>query len=114
MRFPHYRCHGANNSEVARQISPHRLIAVVTVVDGWVSRLSPATNFCGGLAGSFVLSPLYECFGGRLALQLQSVFDVSLSCRGLVSASPEGPCNDVGRTDAPLRQLHRNAPDLLD
>ena len=49
-----------------------------------------------------------------LTLQLQSVFDVSLSCRGLVSASPEGPCNDVGRTDAPLRQLHRNASDLLD
>jgi len=49
----------------------------------------------------------------RLALQLRFVFDVSVSCSGLVSASPEGPCNDVSRANAPLGQAHRDAPDLL-
>jgi hypothetical protein len=39
---------------------------------------------------------------------------VCLSCGGLVSAPPERPCDDVSRTDAPLRELHRNASDLLD
>ncbi len=48
-----------------------------------------------------------------LALQLRFVFEMCLSCGGLVSAPPEGPCNHVSRTDAPLRELHRDAPDLL-
>ena len=40
-------------------------------------------------------------------------FDVSVSCLGLVSAPPEGPCNDVSRANAALRETHCNAPDLL-
>jgi hypothetical protein len=47
------------------------------------------------------------------ALQLRFTFDVCLSCGGLVSAPPEGPCDDASRTDAALRQLHRHASDLL-
>src|SRR5215208_3894468 len=48
-----------------------------------------------------------------LALQLRFVFDVSVSCSGLVSASPEGPCNDVSRANAPLgdRGRLRNGKD---
>jgi hypothetical protein len=45
--------------------------------------------------------------------KLRSVFDVSLSCSGLVSASPEGPCNDVSGANAALRETHCDAPDLL-
>jgi hypothetical protein len=51
--------------------------------------------------------------GVALALQLRSTFDVSLSCGGLMSPPPEGPRDDVGWADAPLRELHRNASDLL-
>jgi hypothetical protein len=49
----------------------------------------------------------------HLALQLRSAFDMCLSCCGLMSASPKGPRDDGSRADAPLRQLHRNASDLL-
>ena len=47
------------------------------------------------------------------ALQLQFAFDVSLSCCGLVSAAPDGPCNDVSRVNAALGQTHCDASDLL-
>jgi hypothetical protein len=47
------------------------------------------------------------------ALQLRSAFDVSVLCRGLMSAPPEGPCNDVSRANAALRETHCDAPDLL-
>jgi hypothetical protein len=47
------------------------------------------------------------------ALQLRSVFDVSLLCCGLMSASPDGPGDDVSGADAPLGQPHRDASDLL-
>jgi hypothetical protein len=48
-----------------------------------------------------------------LTLQLRSVFDVSLLCCGLMSASPDGPGDDVSGADAPLGQPHRDASDLL-
>jgi hypothetical protein len=48
-----------------------------------------------------------------LALQLQFAVDVSLSCCGLVSAAPDGPCNDVSRANAALGQTHCDASDLL-
>jgi hypothetical protein len=49
----------------------------------------------------------------HLVLQLRSAFDVSVLCRGLMSAPPEGPCNDVSRANAALRETHCDAPDLL-
>ena len=49
----------------------------------------------------------------RLALQLRSAFEMCLSCGGLMSAPPEGPCDHVSRVDTPLRQPHRNASDFL-
>ena len=49
----------------------------------------------------------------QLALQLQFALDVGLSCCGLVSAAPDGPCNDVSRANAALGQTHRDASDLL-
>jgi hypothetical protein len=36
-----------------------------------------------------------------------------LLCGSLVSAAPDGPCNDVSRANAPLGQPHCDAPDLL-
>ena len=48
-----------------------------------------------------------------LTLQLRSLLDMCLSCGCLMSTSPEGPCDEVTRWDAPLRQLHCNASDLL-
>jgi hypothetical protein len=48
-----------------------------------------------------------------LALQLRFSLDVSVSCGGLMSASPEGPGDDASGLDAPLRKLHRHTPDLL-
>src|SRR3712207_6810859 len=48
-----------------------------------------------------------------LALQLQFTFDVSLSCCGLVSAAPDGPCNEVSRANAALGQTRCDASDLL-
>jgi hypothetical protein len=32
----------------------------------------------------------------------------------LMRPSPERPCDDMGGLDAPLRQPHRDAADLLD
>jgi hypothetical protein len=48
-----------------------------------------------------------------LALQLQFALYVSLSCCGLVSAAPDGPCNDVSRANTPLGQTRCDASDLL-
>jgi hypothetical protein len=48
------------------------------------------------------------------ALQLRSVFDVGLSCRGLVGAAPQRPGDHLGWADATLGQAHRHTPDLLD
>lgn len=56
-------------------------------------------------------APSGEIFG--LALQLRFSLDVSVSCGGLMSASPEGPGDDASGLDAPLRKLHRHTPDLL-
>ena len=49
----------------------------------------------------------------RLALQLRFLFDVGLSCDGLVSAAPHRPGDDVSGPDAALGQAHRHTPDLL-
>jgi hypothetical protein len=48
-----------------------------------------------------------------LTLQLRFSLDVSVSCGGLMSASPEGPGDDVGGLDTPLSETHRHTPDLL-
>jgi hypothetical protein len=48
-----------------------------------------------------------------LALQLRFSLEVSFLGCGLVGASPDRPCDDVSRADAPLRKPHRNAADLL-
>ena len=52
--------------------------------------------------------------GHGLALQLRSVFDVSVLCDGLMGAAPERPGDHVGWVDAALGQTHRHAPDFLD
>ena len=53
------------------------------------------------------------CSSIRLALQLRSEFDVGFTGGGLMGSSPERPCDDVGRSDAPLSQSRCHAPDLL-
>jgi hypothetical protein len=40
-------------------------------------------------------------------------FDVSAAGRGLVSAPPERPGDDMGGLDAPLRELDRDTTDFL-
>ena len=49
-----------------------------------------------------------------LALQLQSLFDVHFSSDGLMGASPNGPCNDVGGVDPSSRKADGDAADFLD
>ena len=41
------------------------------------------------------------------------MFDVGLSCDGLVRTSPQRPCNDVSGFDLPLREPDRDASDFL-
>src|ERR1019366_3443665 len=48
-----------------------------------------------------------------LALQLRSSFYVGSAGFGLMCASPEGPCDDVGGPDASLRKTNGDAPDFL-
>ena len=48
-----------------------------------------------------------------LALQLRSPFYVGSAGFGLMCASPEGPCDDVGGPDASLRKTNSDAPDFL-
>ena len=48
-----------------------------------------------------------------LALQLHFVHEVRSLCFGLMSASPERPCDDASGLDAPLRELEGDATDFL-
>ena len=48
-----------------------------------------------------------------LALQLRSPFYVGSAGFGLMCASPDGPCDDVGGPDASLRKTNSDAPDFL-
>src|ERR1035441_3023363 len=49
----------------------------------------------------------------HLALQLRSPFYVGSAGFGLMCASPDGPCDDVGGPDASLRKTNSDAPDFL-
>jgi pyridoxal/pyridoxine/pyridoxamine kinase len=49
-----------------------------------------------------------------LALQLHFSFEVSASGFGLVCASPQRPCEDVGGLDASLCEFGGDAADFLD
>jgi hypothetical protein len=53
------------------------------------------------------------CFSA-LALQLHFSLEVRSLCFGLVSASPERPCDDASGLDAPLRELEGDTTDFLD
>jgi hypothetical protein len=48
-----------------------------------------------------------------LALQLRSPFYMGSAGFGLMCASPDGPCDDVGGADASLRKTNSDAPDFL-
>ena len=50
----------------------------------------------------------------RLALQLHFSFEMGAACFGLMGASPERPCDDVGGLDAPLGEPDGDAADFLD
>ena len=52
--------------------------------------------------------------GAVLTLQLHFVLEVRSLCFGLMSASPERPCDDASGLDAPLRELEGDATDFLD
>ena len=49
-----------------------------------------------------------------LALQLHFLLKVRSLCFGLVSASPERPCDDASGLDTPLRELEGDTTDFLD
>ena len=49
-----------------------------------------------------------------LALQLHFLLEVRSLCFGLVSASPERPCDDASGLDTPLRELEGDTTDFLD
>jgi hypothetical protein len=48
-----------------------------------------------------------------LALQLRFPFDVGSAGFGLMCASPDGPCDDVGGPDVSLPKTNSDAPDFL-
>ena len=52
-------------------------------------------------------------YAPELALQLRSPFYVGSAGFGLMCASPDGPCDDVGGPDASLRKTNSDAPDFL-
>jgi hypothetical protein len=52
--------------------------------------------------------------GSALTLQLQFSLEVRSLCFGLVSASPERPCDDASGLDAALRELEGDTTDFLD
>ena len=56
--------------------------------------------------------PSATLFSG-LALQLRFPFDVGSAGFGLMGASPDGPCDDVGGPDASLRKPNSDTPDFL-
>src|ERR1035437_2036534 len=60
---------------------------------------------------NFVMRP--KVSGQTLTLQLRSSFYVGSAGFGLMCASPEGPCDDVGGPDASLRKTNSDAPDFL-
>src|SRR5450756_1911986 len=60
----------------------------------------------------FYIFRMYE-FSHSLALQLRSPFYVGSAGFGLMCASPDGPCDDVGGPDASLRKTNSDAPDFL-
>jgi len=68
---------------------------------------SPSSPF--EIAGSVSDSPMEL----KLALQLRSPFYVGSAGFGLMCASPDGPCDDVGGPDASLRKTNSDAPDFL-
>src|SRR5271154_3738848 len=50
----------------------------------------------------------------ELALQLHFLLEVRSLCFGLVSASPERPCDDASGLDTSLRELEGDTTDFLD
>jgi hypothetical protein len=55
-----------------------------------------------------------SCEIADLALQLHFSLEVRSLCFGLVSASPERPCDDASGLDAALRELEGDTTDFLD
>ena len=52
-------------------------------------------------------------FALKLALQLHFLLEVRSFCFGLVSASPERPCDDASGLDTSLRELEGDTTDFL-
>jgi hypothetical protein len=105
-------------------------VAVVTAKDIWKIVIVPKLKGCFGTTGSPSRFPKRarrrsaEPDHGRgrthvaarqegLSLQLRSSFYVGSAGFGLMCASPEGPCDDVGGPDASLRKTNSDAPDFL-
>jgi CBS-domain-containing membrane protein len=64
------------------------------------------------LVGGHILSTLVGI--AVLALQLHFLLEVRSFCFGLVSASPERPCDDASGLDTSLRELEGDTTDFLD
>jgi hypothetical protein len=86
--------------------------AVLPFAHSW-SELGPALE---DLIGRIPVQPFLLVADHRhagLALQLRSPFYVDSAGFGLMCASPDGPCDDVGGPDASLRKTNSDAPDFL-
>src|ERR1019366_2601127 len=82
--------------------------------------ISPHSPWQNGYAERLIGTLRRECldqiviFGEKhLPLQLRSPFDVGSAGFGLMGASPDGPCDDVGGADASLRKPNSDTPDFL-
>ena len=63
---------------------------------------------------AFSLRPVQRVSGLGLALQLHFSLEVRSLCFGLVSASPERPCDNASGLDAALHELEGDTTDFLD
>ena len=66
------------------------------------------------LSGDRPGSPVAPILAYSRSAQLHFLLEVRSLCFGLVSASPERPCDDASGLDAPLRELEGDTTDFLD
>ena len=78
-----------------------------------VDELPAPPRRTGGVAFARQSAMYLAHVGLGLTLQLRSPFYVGSAGFGLMCASPDGPCDDVGGPDASLRKTNSDAPDFL-
>ena len=74
----------------------------------------PEARYAAADATASGARKLGKLSGYRLTLQLHFSLEVRSLCFGLVSASPERPCDNASGLDAALHELEGDTTDFLD